>query len=133
MRVDGQCHCGRIAYVAEVDPEQVYLCHCEDCQSISGGAGRWAASVAVSDFRLIRGETRAYVKRSAAGTESHQHFCAHCASPIYSTAPHKPEMVRLRVGTANQRGDLPPRAEVWVRSAQPWALTARDTKKLDRQ
>ena len=133
MRVDGQCHCGAIAYEAEVDPEQVYLCHCADCQAISGGSGRWAATVPVEAFRLTRGETKAYVKISARGSESHQHFCGACASPIHSMAPQSPEFVRLRIGTVRQRAELPPRAEVWCGSAQDWALTKLDTKKLDRQ
>ncbi|MEE9586606.1 MAG: GFA family protein, partial [Hyphomicrobiaceae bacterium] len=38
MKIDGSCHCGFIKYQAEVDPEGVYVCHCTDCQSISGGA-----------------------------------------------------------------------------------------------
>jgi hypothetical protein len=41
MKIDCRCHCGFITYEAEVDPGEVYLCHCTDCQSISGGAFRW--------------------------------------------------------------------------------------------
>ena len=32
MKVGGQCHCGQIAYTAEVDPAKVTICHCVDCQ-----------------------------------------------------------------------------------------------------
>jgi len=31
MKVQGACHCGRIKYEAEVDPERVSLCNCTDC------------------------------------------------------------------------------------------------------
>lgn len=133
MRVDGQCHCGAIAFEAEVDPAQVYLCHCSDCQAISGGTGRWAVPVAGDAFRLIRGGTRAYVKRTARGTDNQQHFCGICAAPIYSVSPDRPGLLRLRLGTVRQRGELPPQTEVWCRSAQGWALTALETRKLDRQ
>ena len=40
MKVDGRCHCGFLSYVAEVDPEQVEICHCTDCQTLSGSAFR---------------------------------------------------------------------------------------------
>ena len=34
MRIEGQCHCGRIAYEATVDPDTVGICHCTDCQTL---------------------------------------------------------------------------------------------------
>lgn len=40
MRIDGQCHCGRVRYVADIAPEQVSICHCTDCQSLTGSAFR---------------------------------------------------------------------------------------------
>ena len=36
MKIEGGCHCGYIAYEAEVDPERVLICHCTDCQTLSG-------------------------------------------------------------------------------------------------
>jgi hypothetical protein len=34
MKIDGRCHCGYIAYEAEIDPENVLVCHCTDCQTL---------------------------------------------------------------------------------------------------
>jgi hypothetical protein len=36
MKIDGRCHCGYITYEAEIDPEKVMICHCADCQTLSG-------------------------------------------------------------------------------------------------
>ena len=122
MKIDGSCHCGAIAYEAEIDPQGVYFCHCSDCQSISGGSGRWAVSVHQADFKLLSGEPKAYEKVGDSGTRNHQMFCATCASPIYSRAPDDDSgMLRLRLGTATQRDQLPPQLELWWRSAQEWA------------
>ena len=30
MKIDGACHCGLITYEAEIDAEQVEVCHCTD-------------------------------------------------------------------------------------------------------
>jgi hypothetical protein len=38
MKIDGRCHCGYITYEAEIDPEKVMICHCADCQTLSGSA-----------------------------------------------------------------------------------------------
>jgi hypothetical protein len=40
MKIDGRCHCGYITYEAEIDPEKVMICHCTDCQTLSGSAFR---------------------------------------------------------------------------------------------
>ena len=45
MNVDGACHCGKLAYEAEIDPERIGVCHCVDCQLLSGTAFRIAARV----------------------------------------------------------------------------------------
>jgi hypothetical protein len=40
MKVNGECHCGAITYEAIIDPEKVAICHCTDCQQLSGTAYR---------------------------------------------------------------------------------------------
>ena len=40
MKIDGSCHCGAIRYEAEVDPGGVSICHCTDCQKLTGSAFR---------------------------------------------------------------------------------------------
>jgi hypothetical protein len=40
MKIDGQCHCGRVSYRADIDPERVSICHCTDCQQLTGSPYR---------------------------------------------------------------------------------------------
>ena len=40
MKIDGQCHCGMVSYEAEIDPELVSICHCTDCQALTGSPYR---------------------------------------------------------------------------------------------
>jgi hypothetical protein len=134
MKIDGKCHCGNITYQAEIDPEQVYICHCTDCQSISGTAFRWAVSVAEEDFRLLTGSPKTYIKRAESGAESHQLFCPDCASPLYSTAIGEgPRSFNLRLGTARQRAELGPKLQCWHRSAQAWVTDIQRVKEIATQ
>jgi len=134
MKIDGSCHCGFIKYEADVDPEEVYVCHCTDCQSISGSPFRWAVSVPEKDFRLLSGKPKTYAKTAASGATSHQLFCPECASPIYSTLlGDGPKVFNLRLGTARQRAELPPKAEVWCKSSQKWVALQGRTEKLETQ
>ena len=121
MKIDGRCHCGFITYEAEIDPEKVLLCHCTDCQMLSGSAFRTVAHTREGGFRLLSGELKTYVKTSNSGTRRPQTFCPECGSPIYATSEGDgPKVYSIRVGTSHQRHKLMPRAQIWCRSAQPW-------------
>ena len=134
MEIDGSCHCGRIAFRAKIDPGRVFVCHCSDCQAISGSPFRWAVPVDAGDFELLRGTPRTYAKTGDSGRTSLQIFCPVCASPIYSeTEGAEPAIYRLRLGTVRQRGDLVPQVQVWTRSAQGWACDLPGSECLERQ
>ena len=40
MEIDGQCHCGRVTFQADIDPANVSICHCTDCQNLTGSPYR---------------------------------------------------------------------------------------------
>ena len=43
MKIDGHCHCGYITYEADIEPDKTLICHCSDCQTLSGSAFRVVA------------------------------------------------------------------------------------------
>jgi hypothetical protein len=127
MKVDGRCVCGHVSYEAEIDPDQVGICHCTDCQTFSGSAFRVGVPTAEQDFRLLSGGLKTYEKTAQSGTKRAQAFCPECGTHFYSTSVGDgPKILRLRVGSMSQRHALPPKAQIWRRSAQPW-LTEIDT------
>jgi hypothetical protein len=120
MRIDGACHCGLITFEADIDPEQVEICHCTDCQSLSASAFRVVVPAPAEKFSM-KGEPSVYVKTAESGARRVQTFCPRCGSAIYSaTADERPTSYNIRVGTIRQRNALSPRAQYWTRSAQPW-------------
>jgi len=133
MKVEGGCHCGRIAYEAEVDPGTVGICHCTDCQTLTGSAYRVSVPAPAASFRLLRGQPKVYIKTADSGTKRAHAFCADCGSPIYAAAPQDPPSYSLRVGALRQRAELPPRRRIWCRSALPWSLDLRGLPERDRQ
>ena len=122
MRVDGKCHCGYVTFKGEVDPEQVSICHCTDCQDISGSAFRVNVPVAAESLCITAGESAIYVKHSAeSGKPRENAFRPRCGSALYA-APHgrQPGLFMFRVGALRQRDQLHPRVQNWTRSAQSW-------------
>src|SRR3954469_15917858 len=121
MKIEGGCHCGFITFEAEVDPEKTSMCHCIDCQMLSGAPFRASIPVQDSAFRLLSGEPKVYVKTGESGNKRAQTFCPHCGSPIYATSVGDgPQVYNIRVGTIRQRNQLVPKRQIWVRSQQPW-------------
>ncbi|WP_046868553.1 GFA family protein [Microvirga massiliensis] len=132
MRIDGRCHCGFIAYEAEIDPEKVMICHCTDCQTLSGSAFRTTALTREGGFRLLSGALKTYVKVAQSGAKRLQGFCPECGSPICATSEgNDPKVYSIRIGTARQRDDLIPKAQIWCRSAQPWVTGLSSIRQLE--
>ena len=68
MKVTGRCHCGQISFEAEIDPAQVRICHCTDCQTLTGTASRTTVPSLPSSFVLKSGTPKIYIKTAEAGT-----------------------------------------------------------------
>lgn len=132
MKINGECHCGAIAYEAELNPERVGICHCSDCQAMSASAFRTIAMVPGDSFAVIRGTPKEYIKSGDSGNRRVQAFCPECGSGLYATAAEgKRDTYNIRLGTVEQRSELMPRFECWRKSALPWLPVIQATKKFD--
>ena len=120
MKVDGRCHCGSITYEAEIDPDSVFVCHCTDCQTLSGSAFRVVVPASTGDLRLLSGKLKTYLKTAESGNKRANTFCPDCGTPVYSSAADGGPLLYIRVGTMRQRSALSPSRQIWFRSAQPW-------------
>jgi hypothetical protein len=131
MRVTGGCHCGQITYEAEVNPDTVRVCHCTDCQKLTGTAFRAAIASLPGTFVLNSGTPKIYIKTAESGNRRAHAFCPECGTPIFAAAPvPNPSTYGLRVGGIDQRALLaPPARQIWCRSALPWS---RDLTQVDR-
>jgi len=120
MKIHGACHCGAIAFAADIDPARVAMCHCADCQQLSGAPFRAIVVTSVEQFSLLRGTPKAYVKVAASGNRRAQVFCADCGTPLYATEPEQPVNMVIRLGCVAERAELKPTRQVWRSSALPW-------------
>ena len=132
MKISGGCHCGAITYEAEVDPDKVSVCHCTDCQTLSGSAFRVVVPAKREGFRLT-GEPRIYVKAGESGRKRAQGFCAACGTPIYSADVADPQVFNIRVGTVRQRAQLLPKMQIWCRSALGWSMRLEPVPQIQKQ
>jgi hypothetical protein len=120
MQIDGQCHCGRVTYEAEIDPEGVSICHCTDCQSLTGSPFRVTVLCDAGQVRLTRGQPKLYAKAGDNGRRWIQHFCGDCGSPLFTRGEGGRLDFGIRWGSIRQRRELQPARQIWCRSAAPW-------------
>ena len=135
MKVTGRCHCGHITYQAEIDPGTVRVCHCTDCQKLTGTVFRAAIASLPGTFVLNSGTPKIYIKTAESGTRRAHGFCAECGTSIYATSLEaKPQVYGLRVGGIDQRAQLTaPSRQQWCRSALPWSMDLTQVTQIERQ
>jgi hypothetical protein len=130
IEVEGRCHCGEINYTAKINPENVIICHCTDCQTVSSAPYRVSVPVLPENFQLS-GEPKIYVKIGGSGAKIATRFCGTCGTALFSSKLENPTRFNLRLGAIKQRAELAPKMQGFCRSAMPWAWDIRDVRKLD--
>jgi len=132
MRVEGRCHCGKIEYEAVIDQTKVQICHCLDCQTLTGSAFRATVSASPESFNLKRGEPRIYYKTADSGSRRGHAFCGDCGSPVFRLPTDNNPNYSLRIGGLDQRAELSaPRRQIWVRRRLPWLCNISGIPEVD--
>ena len=134
MKIDGGCHCGQIKFRAEVDTDHILICHCTDCQTLSGSAYRTVAPAKEGTLEITSGKLKMYEKTAEDGSIRIQTFCPDCGTPIYSSPPQGTSgFFGIRVGAIKQRDQLVPKNQIWVRSSQTWTQDLSHMSKTETQ
>jgi len=121
MHIDGQCHCGLVTFKAEIDPQAVSICHCTDCQSLTGSPYRVTVICSGVRIRMTGKPPKIYAKTGDNGRTRFQHFCAECGSPLFTSGEgDEADDWGIRWGSIRQRDHLKPMRQIWCRSAASW-------------
>jgi hypothetical protein len=134
VKVDSKCHCGAIVYEAEVEPGTIGICHCSDCQQLTGSPFRTNIPAPAAGFRIIRGQPRQYLKTGDSGAKRVHAFCENCGSPVYSCAAENPQSYTLRLGALRQRNELGrPARQIWTKRRLSWIISLADVPEVEGQ
>jgi len=134
MKVNGRCHCGEITFEADIDPENVSICHCTDCQKLSGSPFRVVIPLPEEDFTLLSGEPKIYVKIAESGNQRQQTFCPTCGTPIYATSNGPgPRTFGIRAGALENGCQFVPKRQIWTDSAVNWLSSISGMTAIKRQ
>ena len=132
MKVTGSCHCGANAYEAEVKPGTIGMCHCADCQKLTGSAFRANIQAPAATFRLQRGTPKRYIKTADSGNKRCHAFCGDCGGPVFASALEDPPTYSLRIGALDQRYELgAPARQIWTERRLAWVCDLADVPEVE--
>jgi Glutathione-dependent formaldehyde-activating enzyme len=106
MKVQGRCHCREVQYEAEVEPGTITVCHCLDCQTMTGSAFRANIRSLPGTFSIVSGQPKRYVKTADSGARR-AHVLRHVRRTGLRLRCRKPRDLlpaRWRAGAAPRAG-----------------------------
>lgn len=124
--ITGSCHCGAVAFQAEVDLSNgATRCNCNICQR----TGSTSIIIKPDQFKLVRGKER-LVTYSRFPEIGSRYFCGTCGIHVYGEG-NIPELGGAFVSVnANCFGDVDPNAltiKYWDGRHDNWQAGMRDT------
>ena len=117
--MEAQCQCGQLKVEIPGISPAIVACHCIDCQRRSGSP----FGVAVyypTDVLIISGNSKKYVRQTAAGGEFRNYFCPDCGSTVHMDGDKNKGMTGIPVGTTADPDFPPPVRSVWEQSMHKW-------------
>lgn len=128
--LSGGCACGQVRYTAEGPPALIANCHCRDCQRAGGGSNATVVAVSKAGFQ-VTGEPKGYAYRADSGGNLTRYFCPQCGCRLYSDVEAMADLMILAAGGLDDPSECKPAMNIFVASAQPWAVMDESLPKFD--
>lgn len=129
---EGGCACGAVRYRLLEDPLELHVCHCRDCQRVTGSAFVMSMVIQRRSLELLRGSSERISFVTPEGISRREHRCPSCSSRLWSEPARFPDLLTLRPGTLDEQDWIQPIAHIWTSSAQPWVTIPEDVLRYEK-
>jgi hypothetical protein len=117
--IGGSCLCGAIRFETSAEPAFQLLCHCLDCQTVSGAAAYAAYVVPLDSLNVIQGEPASYDVTADSGRINSRHFCPTCGTRVWAVLAEM-GMASVNGLALDDRSHFQPAANYMPNSAPDW-------------
>jgi hypothetical protein len=125
ISLQGGCTCGQVRYRMTSRPMFVNCCHCRWCQRETGAAFALNAIIEADRVVLLAGAPEVVNTPSQSGQGQKISRCPRCRVALWSNYAGSGDAIRfVRVGTLDDPDRLPPEAQIYTASKQPWVVLA---------
>ena len=128
---EGGCVCGAVRYRLLEDPLELHVCHCPNCQAVSGSAFVMCMPIHTRSLEILQGEPKLFSFTSPEGRAKGNRRCADCGSCVWGEI--SPELLALQAGTLDDTSWLNPIAHIFVSRAQPWVEIPKNVRVYETQ
>ena len=115
---NGSCLCGDVRYSVEESFEAFYLCHCEQCQKVTGSAFASNILTSVDNIEWLSGEDK-IVNYQDRTRDFSKAFCGNCGSGVPHINSKKTHLV-IPAGSLNDALSSSPRANLFRPESPDW-------------
>jgi hypothetical protein len=129
--LSGGCACKDIRYECTEQPIVEFICHCRDCQRVTGSAFAPGMFLAADKFRYLKSKPAFYEVVGGSGRIIQRGFCRICGSFISAHWPTNPQVLIVSPISLDDPSPFQPTAEIWLSRAQPWHPVHPDTTKFE--
>lgn len=129
--ITGKCFCREIQYKVEANILKSGICHCPDCQRLTGGTA-WPFIVIPQESLVIQGETKEFTRPGASGKPVHVSFCGTCGSTLFGRPEIWPHIRIVGASSLDDKTLFTPDMYVWTEEAPKWTLFDPNIPKFDR-
>jgi hypothetical protein len=129
MTLTGGCHCGAVRYELSGPPNDVALCHCNDCRRNSGAPVMAWAGYAQDKLTITKGEPKTFRMSDV----SYRSFCANCGTGLfYSNSDMLPGAVEVQSATLDDPEAAVPTLQIQVAERLGWMKTVHEIPEIER-
>ncbi len=129
---EGGCACGAVRYRLLEDPLELHVCHCTNCQTVTGSAFLMCMPVHTRSLEVLKGDPKAVSFKSPDGVAKYNRRCPDCGCMVWGEIDGT-EILALQPGTLDVTSWLEPIAHIWTSSAQPWVEIPTDVLVYEKQ
>jgi hypothetical protein len=119
----GGCLCGAVKFSVTGTPINVRVCHCQDCQRLTGSAF-FVRALYSKDLVTLSGELTEF----PTSDDLIRKFCPRCGSQIFCERKSRPDTIAIALGSFDDSQGLCPSEHIWVSDKQEWLSLPPDTK-----
>ena len=117
MIMTGGCACGALRYRAEGEPLLQGLCHCRNCQHVSG-AGHVGFLCLPESAVTVEGPVRSYSLTGGSGRTATRYFCPTCHSSVFGRSEIMPGQINLYAGSLDDLSWFKPAIAIFTRAGR---------------
>ncbi len=129
-KVTGGCLCGEVRFETDAEPIAALLCHCTDCQRVSGSAYYAAYITPLAKLTVLKGDPAGYTVKSDRGRDNTRRFCRTCGSRVWAEIDRGQGIASINGMAFDDASHFRPSANHRLETAPNWCRIDSDLAEL---